>query len=118
VRLLPDSHKRPSLTLEELYSVESTFPGWLDEFYTAIDPLAPTIAGLGQLSISGVPPARIQLEKVSGDTLKVDPAPPPWASDVRWAKLRDIERTTAPGWYQDVRAVELEIEGFAEEQVL
>lgn len=44
--------------------------------------------------------------------------PPPWASDVRWAKIREIERTTAPGWYQDVRGVELEVEGFEEELVL
>lgn len=90
----------------------------MDEFYKAIDPLTPAIDGLGQLSISDVPPARIQLDKVTGNTLEVNPTPPPWAFDVRWAKIRDIERTTAPGWYQDVREVELEIEGFAEEQVL
>lgn len=116
--LLPISPKRASLSLRCIHRVESTFPGWLDELYKTIDPLTPAIDSLGQLSLSDVPPARIQLDKVTDNKQQVNPIPPPWASDVRWAKLRDIERTTAPGWYQDVRAVELEIEGFAEEQVL
>lgn len=102
------------------HSIESTFPGWLDNFFKTIDTLAPAAPAelLSRLSLSSVPPARIQLEKVTEDSIKMDPVPPPWSSDVRWAKVKENERTTAPGWYQDVRSVELEVEGLDEEQVL
>jgi hypothetical protein len=34
-----------------------------------------------------------------------------WTDDARWARLVKNDRVTAPEWYQDVREIELEIEG-------
>lgn len=100
---------RSTLLTHSSNSVESTFPGWLDTFYSAIDPLFPAEESLANLSLSDVPPPRIRLAPVDGSTA-YDHEPPKWAKDVRWAKLKEMERVTKEGWYQDVRGIELEVE--------
>ena len=92
----------------------------MDSFFTVVEKLAPPLPAelVSRLSLSPLPPPRIQLDRVADETVRMDPTPPPWASDVRSAKVKRIERTTARDWYQDVRSVELEIEGSEDEQVL
>lgn len=105
--------------------MESTFPGWLDELMSAIDPLFPPSADFVPLAATARPPARVRLEKVASTSQQRDcsssvngaSAPLPtngallWTDDARWARLVKNERVTAPEWYQDVREIELEIEG-------
>ncbi|BGP19975.1 hypothetical protein JCM10213_006752 [Rhodosporidiobolus nylandii] len=103
------------------WGVESTFPQWLDSFMAAIDPLLPPPPSFTKLPLTSVPPARIRLEKVASSSAASAPAgageaPVPWAEDCRWAKLVENRRVTAEDWYQDVRAVELEVEGVEENE--
>lgn len=105
------------------HRVESTFPGWLDELMQAIDPLFPPSADFVPLAATARPPARVRLEKVASTSQQRDgsvngtSAPLPkngallWTDDARWARLVQNDRVTAPEWYQDVREIELEIEG-------
>jgi hypothetical protein len=102
-----------------LNSVESTFPAWLDSYMTAIDPLFPPPADFTKLPLTAVPPARVKLEKVSSfsspnDIAPFETQPIPWDDDCRWAKLVETTRATAEDWYQDVRAIELEVEDVEE----
>lgn len=105
-----------------LRSVESTFPGWLDQFFAAVDPLYPPPAGFVKQPPTATPPARIRLEKAASASTSAPnngsaaSAPVLWTEDARWARLVKNERVTAPGWYQDVREVELEIEGVEENE--
>ncbi|KWU44309.1 riboflavin synthase domain-like protein [Rhodotorula sp. JG-1b] len=107
------------------WGVESTFPGWLDELMSAIDPLFPPSADFVPLAATARPPARVRLEKVASTSQQRDSSsavngastPLPtngallWTDDARWARLVKNDRVTAPEWYQDVREIELEIEG-------
>lgn len=95
-------------------SVESTFPGWLDQLMASIDPLFPPEAGFTSHALDTVPPPRIRLEKVGSTSAAnghTEQAPLLWTEDASWAKLVRNERVTAEDWYQDVREVELELEG-------
>lgn len=47
---------------------------------------------------------------------RADDAPLLWTEDARWARLVKNERVTAEDWYQDVREIELEIEGVEEDE--
>ncbi|KAI5477463.1 NADPH-dependent diflavin oxidoreductase 1 [Pseudohyphozyma bogoriensis] len=96
------------------WGIESTFPKWLDGFYQAIDPLFPVAEGFVVRSATDVPPPRIKLEKVGGvgpGGVKPEPEKLLWSEDVRYAKLRRLERVTPVEWFQDVREVELEFDG-------
>ncbi|GAA5853371.1 hypothetical protein JCM9279_005769 [Rhodotorula babjevae] len=97
------------------WGVESTFPDWLDRFFTAIDPLFAPRPGFTKLPLTATPPARARLDKVgspfSSAPPTADSAPLLWSDDARWARLVRNERVTSEGWYQDVREVELEVEG-------
>lgn len=100
-------------------SVESTFSTWLDSLMAAIDPLFPAPPTFAKLPPTAVPPARINLEKVASSSStngrpSADTQPVPWAGDCRWAKLVETKRATAEDWYQDVRAIELEVEDVEE----
>jgi hypothetical protein len=92
-------------------SIESTFPQWLESLYEAIDHLFPAPDAFMKLSLEDVPPARIRLENVEAKPEAPSRDSSLWAPDVRWAKIREMERVTKEGWYQDVRSVELEVEG-------
>ncbi|GAA5889505.1 hypothetical protein JCM5296_005969 [Sporobolomyces johnsonii] len=92
------------------WGVESTFPTWLDDLFTAIDPLFPPSPGFTKLPLSAVPPPRIRLEKAPSSS-PVEMSPVPWAEDARWAKVVENRRATRDGWYQDVRNFEVELEG-------
>lgn len=98
---------------EEGCRIESTFPRWLEQFYEAIDPLFPSPKGFSKLSLEDVPPPRIRMEEfvpeASSNGLAVKTVD--WANDVRWAMITKIERATQKGWFQDVRSLELKIEG-------
>lgn len=95
--------------------MESTFPGWLDELMSAIDPLFPPSADFVPLAATARPPARVRLEKVASTSQQRDSSDVNggllWTDDARWARLVKNVRVTAPEWYQDVREIELEIEG-------
>ncbi|GAA5862718.1 hypothetical protein JCM3774_001895 [Rhodotorula dairenensis] len=109
------------------WGVESTFPGWLDELMSTIDPLYPRAPGFVPLAATARPPARVRLEKVASTSQQqqqqqqqqganngTDAAANAallWTDDARWARLIKNERVTAPDWYQDVREIELEVEG-------
>lgn len=96
-------------------SVESTFPDWLDRFFAAIDPLFAPPPGFTKLPLTATPPARVRLDKVGSLSSLTPPTagstPPLWSDDARWARLVRNERVTGEGWYQDVREIELEVEG-------
>ncbi|GAA5973540.1 hypothetical protein JCM11641_007108 [Rhodosporidiobolus odoratus] len=103
------------------WGIESTLPKWLDSLLAAIDPLYPPPSGFAKLPQNAVSPARVRLEKVAASTAAngsatVDKNPVPWAEDCRWSRLVENRRVTADDWYQDVRAVELEIEGIDESE--
>ncbi|GAA6005265.1 NAPDH-dependent diflavin reductase [Rhodotorula paludigena] len=103
------------------WGVESTFPGWLDTFFAAVDPLHPPAPGFVPLPPTALPPARIRLEKVASPSsssarARADDAPLLWTDDARWARLVKNERVTAEDWYQDVREIELELEDVEENE--
>lgn len=80
----------------------------------SIDPLFPPEPGFTSHPLDTVPPARIRLEKVASTSAangQTEQAPLLWTEDASWAKLVKNERVTAEDWYQDVREVELELEG-------
>lgn len=87
--------------------IESTFPGWLDLFFGAVDSLAPLPVGFTKPTIDSLPPSRIKMIREVGDA-KVVTAD--WTKDVRWAKIVKNERITTSDWFQDVRSFELETE--------
>jgi hypothetical protein len=70
------------------------------------------------MSINGAPPARIRLrriERASGSDVSSREQPtlqslPLWEDDVRCATVKENQRVTAEGWWQDVRNFELEID--------
>ncbi|GAA5923352.1 hypothetical protein JCM3775_007512 [Rhodotorula graminis] len=99
------------------WGVESTFPDWLDRFFTAIDPLFAPPPGFTKLPLTATPPPRARLDKVASPSSSTatpptaDSAPLLWTDDARWARLVRNDRVTREDWYQDVREVELEVEG-------
>lgn len=86
---------------------------------STIDPLYPPAAGFTPLAATARPPARVRLEKVASTSQRpgadqstaADNAALLWTDDARWARMVKNERVTAPDWYQDVREIELEVEG-------
>lgn len=81
---------------------------------TSIDPLFPPAPNFRALPTEAVPPPRIRLEKaMSSSAAKghIDQSPLLWTEDASWARLVKNERVTTEDWYQDVREVELELEG-------
>lgn len=94
-------------------SVESTFPTWLEKLYQSIDHLFPAAPGFTVLSPDTLPPPRIRLTPsnsiASGS--KDPPALYPWTEDGGWATVKRLERFTGEDWFQDVRNLQLEIEG-------
>ncbi|GAA6017924.1 hypothetical protein JCM8202_006200 [Rhodotorula sphaerocarpa] len=109
------------------WGVESTFPGWLDELMRAIDPLFAPAPGFAPLPATARPPARVRLEKIASTSQNklggwangLDNSPNAallWSDDARWARLVKNERVTREDWYQDVREIELELEGVTPEE--
>ena len=87
--------------------IESTFPKWLEEFIAVIDSLFPLEQGVPRSAIDDVPPSRIEMAQVESGSVSVKEGR--WAKDIRWAKVRKLDRVTPSGWFQDVRSVELEL---------
>ncbi|GAA5858680.1 hypothetical protein JCM8547_001418 [Rhodosporidiobolus lusitaniae] len=101
--------------------IESTFPEWLNSLMTAIDPLFPAPANFTKVPPIAMLPARIRLAKVASSTSNgtsptADAQAVPWSDDCRWARLVETKRVTAEDWYQDVRAIELEVEDAEENE--
>lgn len=91
----------------------------------SIDPLFAAPSGFAPLPAAARPPPRVRLEKIASTS---ETSPPSgsiangchtassngallWSDDARWARLVKNERVTSDGWYQDVREIEIEIEG-------
>ncbi|KAL8291429.1 hypothetical protein RQP46_002407 [Phenoliferia psychrophenolica] len=89
------------------WGIESTFPKWLEQLVDCIDPLYPLEEGAERRGIEDVPPPRIEMVEVKdGAGMEKEGL---WAEDVRWAKVRKLDKVTPEGWFQDVRSVELEL---------
>lgn len=93
--------------------IESTFPEWLDKFFETIEKIAPSPPPETMPRLeNAIPPPRIRLQPVSpasiGSGSTIDPIA--WAPDVRWAKIKKIERVTGEEWFQDVRSIDLSFE--------
>lgn len=106
---------------ERLNRIESTFPNWLTSLFTAIDPLFPAPNGFTPISPDDLPPPRIRLTPISDKNggasgLKLSNGKqtspfPGWSDDNGFARVTKLERLTEESWFQDVRNLELEIEG-------
>lgn len=101
--------------------IESTFPAWLDKLVEAVDEAAPPRDP--SFSPLRIPPARVQLVPVKGDSGAVDMMQNErreregarWALDTRWATMSRNERTTAPDHWQDVRTIDMDVESLVDE---
>lgn len=93
----------------------------------AIDPLFAPAPGFAPLPATARPPARVRLEKIASTSQNklggwangLDNSPNAallWSDDARWARLVKNERVTREDWYQDVREIELELEGVTPEE--
>ena len=94
--------------------IESTFPTWLEKLFESIDPLFPTAPGFTVLSPDTLSPPRIRLTPSNSPIASGSKDPPPlypWTKDGGWATVKRLERFTGEEWFQDVRNLELEIEG-------
>ncbi|KAK4052863.1 NAPDH-dependent diflavin reductase [Microbotryomycetes sp. JL221] len=99
------------------WGVESTFPQWVDRLFESIEPLHPLPPHAQRLSADEIPPARVVMNKLlpsdasSRRSIK-------WSTDTQWATILENQRVTAPDWFQDVRHIEMRIDGVTQQTPL
>lgn len=88
-----------------LQRIDGTLTPWIASLTAALDVLHPLPAGLLVIPMTSLLPPKAVVERVE------DIHPPPASSPSQTARLKSINRITRSDWFQDVRHIELEIDG-------
>lgn len=94
--------------LSSLISIQGALDTWIPQLFAAVDNAHLPPPDITLQSMDSLPPPRIAIAEI--DLPSASSSKPVHRYDDYQATVRVNKRITAPGWYQDVRHIEFELE--------